>query len=248
MMPSQTRGAQVERAHGREAHLDGAGSARRLGKPLHDDRLGHAREVARLPGEVEPRPADELVGLGGDRQVGVQRVQFARHVARSDQAVDAVGVAAVVHDPRRQHLVAESRPAGLAAARIGHVGRLAHVVHADLAGRRAHDDVEGRVAGDHRVLLRARRQGRGDDGRRHQHPALRAECAPGGREQMHGARRVDPHADTREQLERRRADRRDGLRRPEVGGAGVCGRAIHRRRESIQSGLRAFPHRIGDGT
>ena len=232
--------AQMQWTDWGEPHIESMGVRR----PLAGSRVGdggrHFCEIACLPGKVEAGAAHVLVGLGVDRQIRVQRMQFGGHVARRNQAVDAVGVAAVVHDPRRQHLVAERGPAGLAAARVGHVGGLAHVVHVHAPGRGAHGDVLPRIAGQEREFGGARREGRGDDGRRHQDPALRAACAPGGREQLRGARRVDAHADARQQFQRSAADGFDGLGRPEVGDAGVCGRGVHHHDEPIRaaSGVR----------
>ncbi len=165
--------------------------------------------------------ADGLVGLGRDGEVRVQRVQVGRHIARRDQAVDAVRVALLVHDPGGQGLVAERRRAGGAGARVRHRGRLAHVVHVDAARGRADEEVPLRVTRQHGVLAAAALEGGGDHGRRQQHPALRAGRSSGGLEQRRRLRRVDAHADAGEELERRRADRLDRLWRPEIGGERV---------------------------
>ncbi len=105
-------GPEVERADRREAHVESAGGrparfAAGRRPPRCGDSLGHLREVPRLPGEVEARAADVLVRLGVDREVRVQRVKLGGHVRGRDQRVDAVRVAAVVHDARREDLVAQ---------------------------------------------------------------------------------------------------------------------------------------------
>ena len=118
------------------------------------------------------------------------------------------------------------------------VGRLAHVVHVDVAGRRAHDDVEAPGRGPTTDVLacgtlsRAAATTAAGISTRPCGPSVHSGGRPAA---PRASRRVDPHADTREQLERRRADCRDGLRRPQVGGTRVYGRAIHQRRESIKA-------------
>ena len=192
--------------------------------PGREHGLRHLEEHRRLPGVVLAGAADGLVGLGGDGEVRVQRVQAGRHVARRDQAVDRVGVALPVHDPGGKDLIAEDRRTDGAGARVADRRRLAHVVHVDAARRRPDGEVPLRVARQHDVLAAAALEGGGHGGRRQQHPALRAGRPSGGLEQRRRLRRVDAHADAREELERRRADGLDRLGRPEVGGERVARR------------------------
>ena len=65
----------------------------------------------------------------------------------SDEAVDAVGEALVMHDPGGERLVAEGRGPGTTGARVADGRRLAHVVDVDAPRRRADGEVARGVAG-----------------------------------------------------------------------------------------------------
>jgi hypothetical protein len=167
-------GAEVQRADRRVPHVEDDAAGRGFAGPGREHRLGHLEEHRSLPGVVLARAADGLVGLGGDGEVRIQRMQVGRDVARRDQAVDRVWVALLVHDPGGKDLVAERRRTGDAGARVPHRGGLAHIVHVDAARRRSDGEVPLRVARQHRVLAAATPEGGGDHGRRQQHPALQA--------------------------------------------------------------------------
>ena len=204
--------AQHQRADRREGEIDGVHAARAVGA---GDGGRHLLEVAGLILVGDARPADRLVGLEGQDEVRVQRLQLVGDVLGLPQGRDAVLIGQAVHDAGPEDLVAQPRAAQGAAAWVDHVGGPAHVVHVGRPGLAVQDDGPGRVARHQRGGGGARGDGVEDHLTRHAHAAA-GHGAAGGHEEVQGGRRLDADAGPFEQVERGQVHGLDGLVRPDV--------------------------------
>ena len=193
----------------------------------------HLFEVAGLEGERDAGAAHVLVGLEGDHQERVQRLEGAGDIVGLHDRADRVQVGQVMHDARQVALIGHRRTTADAGARVGDVASSAHVVHVGL--RRIGVQLERTTvaAGHQSVAATGGRDGLLDHLTREHQSVLVTDRAAGTLENGAGPGRLDPHAGALEQRQRGRMDRFDGLGRPEIADDVVHGRLPHRSREAF---------------
>jgi len=124
----------------------------------------------------------------------------------------------VVHDARREDLVAHRRAPAGARTRIDHVPGAAQVVHIGLRRLSVHDKRLLAVARREDETLRTPRQRLLDHGLGDQ-DTIAGGSTTGRQHHLGRGRRLDAYPGAGEQRERRDVDRLDGVVRPDVDGA-----------------------------
>ena len=118
---SETSPPRISGLTGEKARSIGYTPSRAVGA---GDGLRHLLQVQRLERMRDARAADGLVGLVREDEVRVQRLEQVGHVLRLPERRDLLLVHEVVHDARREHLVAQ-RGAAAGAACAGRRRRAA---------------------------------------------------------------------------------------------------------------------------